>query len=71
MHPEYGNQRNSSFTYGLLWGINNGYRKKKIHLPAAMKGWKYLSTIALQPSGKVGYVQPIGEKAIPGQGRTN
>lgn len=28
---------------------------------------KYLSTVALQPDGKVGYVQPIGEKAILGQ----
>ncbi|MDD5185124.1 MAG: glycoside hydrolase family 88 protein [Paludibacter sp.] len=55
------------FTYGLLWGINNGYLKEKTCLPAAIKGWKYLSTVALQPSGKVGYVQPIGEKAIPGQ----
>ncbi|HEY6915345.1 MAG TPA: glycoside hydrolase family 88 protein [Paludibacter sp.] len=55
------------FTYGLLWGINNGYLKEKTYLPAALKGWNYLSTVALQPSGKVGYVQPIGEKAIPGQ----
>ncbi len=55
------------FTYGLLWGINNGYLKKRTYLPAALKGWTYLSTVALQPDGKVGYVQPIGEKAIPGQ----
>jgi len=55
------------FTYGLLWGINNGYLNECKYRPAAMKGWKYLATVALQPSGKVGYVQPIGEKAIPGQ----
>jgi rhamnogalacturonyl hydrolase YesR len=55
------------FTYGLLWGINNGYLDKKTYLPAARKGWTYLSTVALQPDGAVGYVQPIGEKAIPGQ----
>ncbi|WP_461139432.1 glycoside hydrolase family 88/105 protein [Spirosoma pomorum] len=55
------------FTYGLLWGINNGYLDRKIYLPAAQKGWTYLSTVALQPDGAVGYVQPIGEKAIPGQ----
>ncbi|MBO0951820.1 glycoside hydrolase family 88/105 protein [Fibrella forsythiae] len=55
------------FTYGLLWGINNGYLKKRTYLPAALKGWTYLSTVALQPNGKIGYVQPIGEKAIPGQ----
>jgi len=55
------------FTYGLLWGINQGYLKKETYLPAALKGWQYLCSFALQDSGKVGYVQPIGEKAIPGQ----
>jgi len=55
------------FTYGLLWGINNGYLKEKNYLPAAQKAWTYLSKTALQPNGKLGYVQPIGEKAIPGQ----
>ena len=33
----------------------------------ALPIWKYLTETALQPDGKVGYVQPIGEKAIPGQ----
>ncbi|OZI09698.1 family 88 glycosyl hydrolase [Siphonobacter sp. BAB-5385] len=55
------------FTYGLCWGINHGYLPKKTYLPAALKGWQYLSNVALQTDGKVGYVQPIGEKAIPGQ----
>lgn len=55
------------FTYALLWGINNGYLDKEVYLPAALKGWNYLATVALQPDGRVGYVQPIGEKAIPGQ----
>jgi len=55
------------FTYGLLWGINNGYLKEKNYLPAAQKAWTYLTKMALQPNGKLGYIQPIGEKAIPGQ----
>ncbi len=55
------------FTYGLLWGLNNGYLKGCIYENAAKKGWEYLSKTALQPDGRVGYVQPIGEKAIPGQ----
>jgi hypothetical protein len=50
-----------------LWGINNGYLKVKDYLPTAMKGWNYLTTFALQSDGKLGYVQPIGERAIPGQ----
>ncbi|MFD2581063.1 glycoside hydrolase family 88 protein [Pedobacter vanadiisoli] len=55
------------FAYGLLWGINNGYLKEKTYWPAAQKAWAYLTKTALQPNGKLGYVQPIGEKAIPGQ----
>lgn len=55
------------FTYGLLWGINNGYLEKKEYLPVVHKSWQYLTATALQPDGRVGYVQPIGERAIPGQ----
>ena len=55
------------FTYGLLWGINNGYLNDPKYLDAAQKGWNYLKNVALQKDGRVGYVQPIGEKAIPGQ----
>src|SRR5690606_28588980 len=54
------------FTFGLLWGVNNGYLGAE-YRSSAMKGWNYLSEFALQPDGRVGYVQPIGERAIPGQ----
>ncbi len=55
------------FTYGLLWGINNGFLIGDKYRDAAIKGWKYLKNTALQKDGTIGYVQPIGEKAIPGQ----
>ncbi len=55
------------FTYGLLWGVNNGLLSDPKYIDAAKKGWNYLSKTALQKDGSVGYVQPIGEKAIPGQ----
>ena len=55
------------FTYGILWGVNNGYLPKKEFSRVIKKAWKYLTKTALQADGKVGYVQPIGEKAIPGQ----
>ena len=55
------------FAYGLQWGINNGLLNSEQYQPVVEKAWKYLSTVALQPDGKIGYVQPIGEKAIPGQ----
>lgn len=56
------------FTYGLLWGVNNGVlTPSKSYTKAIDRAWRYLTGTALQPSGKVGYVQPIGEKAVPGQ----
>ena len=65
--PGYETSGTAFFTYGLLWGVNNGYLKDPKYLEAAKKGWDYLNNIALQKDGSVGYVQPIGEKAIPGQ----
>lgn len=55
------------FTYGILWGINNGLLERSEYWPTVEKAWGYLTTVALQPDGRVGYVQPIGERAIPGQ----
>lgn len=55
------------FTYGLFWGINNGLLPSDKYLGPALRGWEYLSKTALQKDGRIGYVQPIGEKAIPGQ----
>ena len=55
------------FTYGFLWGINNGFLSKVKYSKTAELGWEFLSETALQEDGRVGYIQPIGEKAIPGQ----
>ncbi|MCF0203242.1 MAG: glycoside hydrolase family 88 protein [Bacteroidaceae bacterium] len=65
--PGYETSGTAFFCYGLQWGVNNGLLKGKEYQKAADKAWNYLSTIALQPDGSIGYVQPIGEKAIPGQ----
>ena len=65
--PGYETSGTAFFCYGLLWGVNNGYLPKKAFEPAIEKAWNYLTTIALQSDGRVGYVQPIGERAIPGQ----
>ena len=51
------------FTYGFLWGINNGILERDAYLPVVTKSWRYLTETALQPDGSVGYVQPIGERA--------
>ena len=55
------------FCYGLQWGINNGLLDEQTYRPTVEKAWKYLTETALQRDGRVGYVQPIGERAIPGQ----
>jgi rhamnogalacturonyl hydrolase YesR len=55
------------FTYGYLWGMNNGYLDKAEYAPVVARSWRFLSQVALQGDGKLGYVQPIGERAIPGQ----
>lgn len=55
------------FMYGLMWGVNNGLLDGARYMPVINKAWNYLSKTALQRDGRVGYVQPIGERAIPGQ----
>jgi unsaturated rhamnogalacturonyl hydrolase len=55
------------FTYALLWGINNGLLSEKEYFPTVWLAWDYLKNVAIQADGTVGFVQPIGERAIPGQ----
>ncbi|MGY5355667.1 glycoside hydrolase family 88/105 protein [Wenyingzhuangia sp. IMCC45467] len=71
LDPEHAPGRETSgtafFTYGYMWGINNGILDKDTYGQVAEKGWNYLANVAVQENGSVGYVQPIGERAIPGQ----
>ncbi|AKJ65652.1 glycoside hydrolase family 88 protein [Kiritimatiella glycovorans] len=55
------------FVYGLAWGINHGYLDRETYLPTVEKGWKALVK-AVQPGGRLGFVQPIG--AAPTGGLT-
>lgn len=54
------------FTYGYFWGLRHGILDAGCR-PTANKAWNFLTGTALQEDGSVGYMQPIGEKAIPGQ----
>lgn len=71
LDPSYAPGRETSgtalFAYGLAWGIRNGLLSEIDYGPTLERAWNYLSTIALQPDGTVGYIQPIGEKADPNQ----
>lgn len=48
------------FTYAMWWGINNGVLDKETYLKPAKLGWNALVG-AVQPSGMLGWVQPVGE----------
>lgn len=45
--------------YALAYGVNEGLLDKETFLPAVVKGWQAMLD-AVEPDGKLGYVQPIG-----------
>lgn len=65
--PGFETSGTALFTFALFRGINRGWIPRDRYLLVAVRGWDYLCHTALQPDGRVGYVQPIGERAIPGQ----
>ncbi len=63
--PGYETSGTAFFAYGLLWGVNNGLLPAAKYKGVIDKAWNYLSTVALQADGTIGFVQPIGEKPDP------
>lgn len=61
--PGYETSGTAFFTYGYIWGINNGILNEDDYKATVDKAWTYLTGTALQPDGAIGYVQPIGERA--------
>ncbi len=53
----------SFFTYGLLWGINNGILDRAEYLPCVQKSWKAI-TKNIHEEGRLGWVQPIGDRPV-------
>jgi rhamnogalacturonyl hydrolase YesR len=51
------------FTYGLLWGVNNGILSRADYLPAAQAGWKALCR-NINAEGRLGWVQAIGDRPV-------
>lgn len=49
------------FTFAIAWGINNGHLDREKYLPVARKGWQGIVN-AVEPSGKLGWVQKIGDR---------
>ena len=48
----------SFFTYGMLWGLNNGILDRETYLPVAKKGWSAICR-NINGEGRLGFVQPI------------
>lgn len=65
--PGYETSGTALFAFGYLWGINNGILDESEYGETARRAWKYLSETALHENGRVGYIQPIGDKADPNQ----
>ena len=49
------------FTYGLLWGINQGLLSEEEYLPQILNAWTVLNN-AVHPDGKFGWVQGVNDK---------
>ena len=52
----------SLFTYGMAWGIRNGYLDREKYLPIVTKAWNAMLKDALHTSGFLGYVQGTGKE---------
>jgi rhamnogalacturonyl hydrolase YesR len=56
------------FTYGLAWGIRQGFLDKAAYGKALSSAWQGLTSIALQGNGALGYVQSTGDRPCTDQG---
>ena len=50
------------FTYGMAWGIRNGFLESKTYFKSMAKAWKAMSKEALHADGKLGFVQGTGKE---------
>ena len=55
------------FTYGLAWGIRNGFLEKRQYYPAVAKAWIAMAGESLHPNGMLGWVQGTGKEPRDGQ----
>ncbi len=56
------------YCYALAWGVHHGFLDSATYSPVVTKAWNALVS-AIQPDGRLGYVQQIGDK--PGQTDAN
>ena len=49
------------FTFGMAWGIREGWLDKKIYLPVVARAWNAMAGESVHPDGRLGYVQGTAE----------
>ena len=64
--PGYETSGTALYAFGFAWGINHGLLDELTYGQTLQRAWHYLTRVALQQDGTVGYVQPIGSNAAPG-----
>ncbi len=64
--PGYESTGTELMLYGFAWGVDNGYFSEEEYGETIDRAWRYLTDVALQYDGSVGYMQPIGANASPG-----
>ncbi len=55
------------FTYGMVWGVNNGIISKKKYMPVIKKAWNAMSKESVHANGFLGYVQGTGKQPSDSQ----
>jgi rhamnogalacturonyl hydrolase YesR len=58
-YPDKETSGTGFYTYAILWGLNNGVLDRATYWPVVARAWTVLAG-AVQPDGKLGYVQPVG-----------
>jgi len=63
-NQEFTNKETSGsafFVFALAWGVNHHHLDKDTYMPVVRRGWEALIS-AVQPSGKLTWVQQIGSE---------
>ncbi|MBO7655566.1 MAG: glycoside hydrolase family 88 protein, partial [Kiritimatiellae bacterium] len=55
------------FTYGMLWGINNGLLDRGTYLPVVQRSWRAICR-NINDEGRLGWVQQIGDRPVSDYG---
>jgi rhamnogalacturonyl hydrolase YesR len=55
----------AGFVFGLAWGIRAGVLDDATYRPVVTKAWNGMVSTAVHSTGKLGYVQPVGNAPSP------